>query len=115
MNKEHVLRVPIKPGRRERVLEVLASHRLHQDELDRAHREREVEQVIFFVDTLAGIDFLFMYRRGKDLQKAGAKFMFSQAEADKKWARVLLECTEFDQAKTLPVAWRWPSVEESTS
>lgn len=113
MAEEHVLRIPIKPGMVERVLSHLAARATRQKELDQVYAARHIQQNIVFVSEEAGEAVLFIYRRGRDLQAAGAKFLAEDSPVDRELTRLLLEATDFERAKSLPVVFHWPPLERS--
>jgi len=113
MAEEHVLRVPIKAGMVERVLSHLTARATRQKELDQVYAARHIHQNIVFVSEEAGESVLFIYRRGRDLQAAGAKFLAEDSPVDRELTRLLLEATDFERAKILPVVFRWPPLERS--
>ena len=111
MNEDHVVRIPIKAGMADRVRSHLAARATHGKELDRTYAARGVTRNIAFVSQEAGADVLFFYRSGQNLSTAGVKFLLEDSEVERELARLLLEATHFEQATTLPVAFRWPSLE----
>lgn len=111
MAEDHVLRVPLKAGMKDRVLLHLAARATRQQELDRVYAARDIRQNIMFVSEEAGQDVLFVYRCGRDLQAAGAQFLSEDSAVDRELARLLAETTHFERATTLPVAFRWPQLE----
>ncbi len=111
MNEDHVLRIPIKAGMAERVRSQLAARGAQGKELDRVYAARDVTRNIAFVSQEAGEDVLFIYRSGQNLTTAGAKFLLEDSAVERELARLLLEATHFDQATTLPIAFRWPPLD----
>ena len=115
MNEDHVLRIPIKAGMTERVRSHLAARGARGEELDKVYAARSVTRNIAFVSQEAGEDVLYIYRAGQNLTTAGVKFMLEDSAVDREFARLLLEATEFDQATTLAVLFRWPPLENDGS
>jgi len=113
MAEEHVLRVPIKAGMLERVLSHFAARATRQRELDQVYAARDIQQNIAFVSEEAGEAVLFVYRSGRDLQAAGAKFLAENSPVDRELTRLLLEATDLEHAKILPVVFHWPPLEGS--
>ena len=113
MAEEHVLRVPIKAGMLGRVLSYFAARATRQEELDHVYGARDIQQNIVFASEEAGEAVLFVYRRGRDLQAAGAKFLAEDSPVDRELASFLLEATDFERAKILPVVFHWPPLERS--
>jgi hypothetical protein len=111
MNEDHVVRIPIKAGMADRVRSHLAARAAQGKEIDRTCAARGVTRHIAFVSREAGEDVLFFYRSGRDLSRAGVKFMLEDSEVERELLRLLIEATHFDQATTLPVDFRWPSLE----
>ena len=111
MTQEHVIRIPIKPGMKQLVVDALEALRARQSELDDSRARRDVQQNICFVDSIEGTDWLFMYRRADNLQRAGAQFLLSRAGVDREVARVLLEATRVEAACVVDVSFSWRSKE----
>jgi hypothetical protein len=111
MNEDHVLRIPIKAGMAEQVRAHLAARAAQRQELDRVYAARDVTRNIAFVSEEAGEDVLFLYRSGRNLKTAGVKFLLEDSAVDREFARLMLEATHMEQAKTLPVVFRWPPLE----
>ena len=109
--EHHILKIPVKPGMRGQVEQRLKAHELRREELDAAHAARQVEEVVMFLDGDGTNDVLFIYRRGLNLEKAGAKFLLDPSAPDKDFTRLLLEATNFEEALVLPVGFRWPALE----
>jgi hypothetical protein len=111
MNEDHVVRIPIKVGMAERVRSHLAARSAQKEELVRVYAARGITRNIAFVCQEAGEDVLFIYRAGQNLETAGAKFLLENSAVDRELARLLLEATDFEHATTIPVAFRWPPLE----
>ena len=111
MAEEHVLRIPIKAGKKGEVLAYLEKRGTHLQELDASYAAREEKESVMFVSQEAGEDVLFIYRCGRDLQAAGVRFLTTDSVTEREFAHILLEATHFERAKTLLVLFRWPALE----
>ena len=105
--EQHVLRIPLKPGKKQRVLDAIADQQSRPDELAESYGPGERETIMFIAGDV-GAEALYIYRRGDALISAGAQLMLSKLPINRDWLRALLDATEFERAETLPVAFRWP-------
>jgi len=108
MAQAHVLRIPIKPGMKGRVEEYLAKRASSREELDSIYARRGVSRTLMFVEARAGVDSLFIYRAGSNLETAGADFLLTDVPLEKEFRKLLLEATDVDELVTMPVAFCWP-------
>lgn len=108
MAEAHVLRVPIKPGMKEKVEAYLAKRAAATNELDELYSRRGISRTFMFVEARDSVHSLFIFREGQNLQNAGADFLSADAPIEREFRKLLIEATDLEEMCTLPVPFRWP-------
>lgn len=108
MSEAHVLRIPIKPGMKDKVEAYLLKRAQAQDQLSELYGKRGITQTIMFVEARDSVHSLFIFRAGSNLQSAGAEFLMAEAPIEREFKKLLIEATELDEMSTMPVPFRWP-------
>lgn len=108
MAEAHVLRIPIKPGMKEKVEAYLVKRSAAVEDLDDLYTRRGITHTFMFIEAREGAHSLFIFRQGENLQTAGADFLLADAPIEREFRKLLIEATDLDEMCTLPVPFRWP-------
>ena len=103
MSEAHVLRIPIKPGMKDRVMSHLAKRASIAHELGELYEQRGIAHNAMFVEARDGAHCLFIYRAGSDLKGAGVDFLGADAAIERELKKLLIEATDLGEMTTLPV------------
>lgn len=112
MSEAEVLRIPIKEGMVARVLDALEARNRSPEQLRAVYERRGIAENIAFVDEIEQT--LFIYRRGRNLQKAAVDFLKADEQIEREFVSVLTEATYVERARTLSVAAHWPPIIQET-